>query len=307
MNCISVQPLVSKLIDGELNPHEEKNVRAHLDGCGACRARYEELEKVGRLMTQSLAAHPFTEEFASRTLNLIPSRRLTAVPRRKPRRILPWIAAAAALLLIVVGLSFIFIGEKESPLANNMPRKPVWEKLDIGTNKLRDGSVIDLWAGGDGEVKYGGNETTVTLKSGTLFAKVVKQTGDKTFNVATKDLTVIVVGTEFYVEIRDAITVCTVKEGEVLCIPADNKKAAFPVSAGQAFDTSKPAKTVSVSAFPKPTASSTAEPVIDPVKPIDVPSGIGEPVPDSADPLGDHSVDPDMPIRNPDKDKKKDK
>ncbi|TET31698.1 MAG: hypothetical protein E3J72_21365 [Planctomycetota bacterium] len=302
MNCISIQPLISKLIDGETAPHEEKNVRAHLDGCGACRARYEELEKVGRLMSLSLAGHPFTKEFASRTLNLIPSRRLTAVPGRKPRRILLWIAAAAAVLLIAIGL--VNMLPRETETITPVTTIAAVETLEIGHNKLRDGSTIDLWAGGAGEVKYGENGTTVTLETGTLFAKVEKQTDGRTFNVATKNLTVVVVGTEFYVEFRDSVTVCTVKEGEVRCIPADNKKAALPVSAGHAFNTSKSAKAVRVTEFPRPGVSSAAEPVIDPVKPIDVPSGIGEPVPDSADPTGDHSVDPDMPIRNPDKKKK---
>ncbi|MBX3234088.1 MAG: zf-HC2 domain-containing protein [Labilithrix sp.] len=90
MTCAD-RTLVDAHFAGTIAPREERRMRAHLDGCDTCRARYRKRQILGQIDPQALVA----EERVARGLGL-----------RRPRvSKLPLVAAAlafAALLFFVV-------------------------------------------------------------------------------------------------------------------------------------------------------------------------------------------------------------
>ncbi|MHC4662125.1 MAG: FecR domain-containing protein [Planctomycetota bacterium] len=303
MNCKDIQPLFSKMIDRSMSDDEEKTALDHLSACDSCRKRYADLNRISGLITESLSSHPFNERLINHTLNLLPSRRLPVVSERRRFGAVRWVAAAAAIILVAVGLVLTFTGPGEKPpkTAGAMPpAESVTVALKTGDNNLKDGSRIALWKGASGNVEYGEKETVVKLESGTLYASVTKQKEGKEFAVLTKDMKVIVVGTEFFVEINDTGTECTVKEGKVNCIPLKKEKSSKYVSAGYKFSSAKPAGISRVADFPVPAPMGAATPAAVPegASSTDtIPPSIGEPDhTGTPDPTGDNSVDTDMPL-----------
>ncbi len=53
MNCEAVADKLSPLIDGELGPHEEREVQQHLDACPGCRRQLKQFIAIGELMRRS--------------------------------------------------------------------------------------------------------------------------------------------------------------------------------------------------------------------------------------------------------------
>jgi anti-sigma factor RsiW len=53
MQCDRARELLSPYLDGELSPHERRQIATHMDGCGVCAARADELRRIGH----TLAVH----------------------------------------------------------------------------------------------------------------------------------------------------------------------------------------------------------------------------------------------------------
>ncbi len=110
-NCESYEPLISALIDGELEPAEQNELKSHLQNCPACKQRVIFFERVDAAV-ESLSHRSVADSLDN------PNQRLPAhfpfamhppkkdVPR--PRRRLIWRLiplAAAATLLICLGIA----------------------------------------------------------------------------------------------------------------------------------------------------------------------------------------------------------
>jgi hypothetical protein len=109
MNCRECRPLLSELIDEELAPVRESQVRKHCDECPACGSELRQLA----LTVEAFKAAPRDEppaRLAGQILEALPA----AIEGRASRpvelpgkwRFLPWGSAAAALLL--AGLAFLW-------------------------------------------------------------------------------------------------------------------------------------------------------------------------------------------------------
>jgi anti-sigma factor RsiW len=50
MQCDRAHELLSPYLDGELSPHEQRQMATHVEGCSVCAARAAELERIGRTL-----------------------------------------------------------------------------------------------------------------------------------------------------------------------------------------------------------------------------------------------------------------
>ena len=90
--------LLSAHLDGELTAAEEQRVSDHLPGCQACRTELEELHRA----RSSIRSMPTLEMPASVVPELAETQAGVIPLYRRPRA---WAAAAAAALIILVGLA----------------------------------------------------------------------------------------------------------------------------------------------------------------------------------------------------------
>ncbi|MFQ6131340.1 MAG: anti-sigma factor family protein [Armatimonadota bacterium] len=97
---------ISALVDGELKPEEEAELRAHLAECGACSAELASLRSVKAAAVRMADAVRVPRGFwrgVSRRLDEID--RPAAAPQRWAVRPLPVVAAAAVVLVVATALS----------------------------------------------------------------------------------------------------------------------------------------------------------------------------------------------------------
>lgn len=117
MNCTQIQEELVALIQNELDATQAAEVRAHLDGCSACREEMNELHsalKASRVIPPIEPSAGFREHLqtrlqAARSTNVVAASGRFAARRREPWRF-RYFAVAAAMLLLVVGITqFIVI------------------------------------------------------------------------------------------------------------------------------------------------------------------------------------------------------
>jgi len=66
MACDDFTPLISKLLDGELQASERMDVRAHLDACEDCRNLAQDWRLQGKVLRTYFSRHALSEEFIHR-------------------------------------------------------------------------------------------------------------------------------------------------------------------------------------------------------------------------------------------------
>ena len=109
--------LLGPFVMGELDPAEARVVEDHLEGCASCRQETEAL----RLAHERLAEFAAASEHPPQHLK---DRAVAGLPRSVPRRIVPpWVAVAAALLLLALGLAYgpSLLGSREVVAATLEP------------------------------------------------------------------------------------------------------------------------------------------------------------------------------------------
>jgi anti-sigma-K factor RskA len=93
--------LLGPYVMGSLEPHEEREVEAHLQGCASCREEAQEL----RLAHERLADLAHSAETPPPDLK---ARVVAGIPRRESRRRPPsWVAAVAAVFCVLAVLAVI--------------------------------------------------------------------------------------------------------------------------------------------------------------------------------------------------------
>ncbi len=91
--------LLGPFVMGDLDPSEDRAVEGHLEGCPSCREEAETLR----------LAHERLLEFAAASEDPPPhlkDRATAGLPRPAPRRIPSWVAAAAAVMFVALGLAY---------------------------------------------------------------------------------------------------------------------------------------------------------------------------------------------------------
>ena len=112
LNCENYEPLISAMIDGELETRERNELKSHLQNCAMCKQRVIAFERVDAAV-ETLSQEPV----AARSVEIDKLRLPSAVPfamyppktaPRRPRIALIWRLiplAAAATLLICLGIA----------------------------------------------------------------------------------------------------------------------------------------------------------------------------------------------------------
>lgn len=104
-NCEQFEPLISAMLDGELDSTELESLRQHTDGCAACRSVIQEFENVNAAVL-SLSAAPRIDNLNSSKLNgsaalVLPKPPQKKSPSKSPRKLWRLIPIAVAATLLV--------------------------------------------------------------------------------------------------------------------------------------------------------------------------------------------------------------
>ncbi|MEW6137105.1 MAG: zf-HC2 domain-containing protein [Thermodesulfobacteriota bacterium] len=100
MSCTRYETMISRMLDGELDPKSAHKLRMHLDDCAGCRALYHRLSA----LNESIAEMPVP--FPASNLSLMVKRRIASLGEAPPaRRLVPaWGRALAFAMVVVVAL-----------------------------------------------------------------------------------------------------------------------------------------------------------------------------------------------------------
>jgi hypothetical protein len=160
-----MRPLLGAAAIGGLEPAEEIALRAHLDGCAACRAELEELESVARALpladpTRLVTPAQPPAALGQDVLDRVARERAAARVRRRKRWAVA-MTAAAAVIALVVALFLILPGggSRDTQIAfpehNGVSAHASLRARDAGTEVafhvqgLREGDYYWLWLTGD--------------------------------------------------------------------------------------------------------------------------------------------------------------
>jgi anti-sigma factor RsiW len=103
------------LLDGALSPDERLAVEHHLAGCERCRRLYDTLVATRQLLRARDAAEAPPPELADRLRSALASAATEAPPSRSWSR---WLAAAAAVLVVLAAALWVRSGAGPDPLAD---------------------------------------------------------------------------------------------------------------------------------------------------------------------------------------------
>lgn len=210
--CNGNKLLISQLIDGELSPEEELQLRDHMGRCPACRAYYEELSFISGHMDDI----DFPDDLHASIMSAVEQSRGGG---KKPlcfgRKAPPVIGAVAAAIMIVfagvigVKSGIISFGSSDNSYESaNMSGSAETADLMIAAPQMSlkqaDGSQADEEAA-DGE--DGGGGETVGRKTGSSYPVTIDSTMTGWFNSAEGNVTVLKqIDTESYTDSGEELT-----------------------------------------------------------------------------------------------------
>ena len=79
MRCADCRPLIDALVDRELPPDEERELRAHIEGCADCARELNLIAGVSRMAREGLVRHQAPDVLKARI-------RAAARPGRRPTK-----------------------------------------------------------------------------------------------------------------------------------------------------------------------------------------------------------------------------
>ena len=196
--CDAVAPLLPLVAQRLLEPEEAEAVRAHVTGCGSCRARlaaYDGLDLALRRHFEQIASSPIRMEELMRRVqheeryvrieeqsSLIeesPSAPLSipSAPfrpaRRSPRRVFSWMAAIAAVLVIALITTALVASHhpagpttgKQHPTTNGTPPVTVYGSAynDFSSSGATDSMIFAL-DGATGKPRWTHSDTTFRVR-----------------------------------------------------------------------------------------------------------------------------------------------
>ena len=129
MLCGSYDADYSALLDGELTPEREAELRAHVDSCARCQARLEALRRVDANLT-ALLAPPVADDLRARLQARIDVERPTSaslpgrIAPRRPRRWLGTPAISAAVAAAAAIALYLALSPGEGSLASGAAPEP---------------------------------------------------------------------------------------------------------------------------------------------------------------------------------------
>jgi len=154
MSCLSEEQLL-RLLDGGVAPNEASGLRAHIDGCAACRASWNELES----MAEDFKA-PVDFDADEHVASVM--RRVVAVPdgAAKRRSRLPALAVAATSALALAAALALFVRTPSGAPLGSSPSGFTARGAAANPTLARDVGV-ELFAGTTDLVRLKGGEPVV--------------------------------------------------------------------------------------------------------------------------------------------------
>ena len=144
--CERYEADLSALLDGELDPAKEEELRAHMDTCADCRLLYETFS----LLHEDAQEPP--ADLAARIMDAVRSEtpdNITPMPKKKNRWV-PWLAAAACFVVIVGALTLPRLAApKASDAADAASRAVPMSVPESDGQPAEDGNGANLQSGGD--------------------------------------------------------------------------------------------------------------------------------------------------------------
>lgn len=184
-NCEYYEELIGAALDGEITAEEDKELRAHLESCEACRSFYEAMQAISGT-DEALGDVP--ENF---TANVMARVHEAAAPAEKPAKKKTNITrlvtrygalAAAAAVAIWAGVTFggTFAAKRADSTASNAPEIAMYSVAGDSETAPAEGGMMMAAApesaAADGGVtvtvtaEKGGSDDTVTLPDEGFFA-----------------------------------------------------------------------------------------------------------------------------------------
>jgi len=124
--CSRIQPLLGAFFDDELPDDLREKVAGHLDSCANCRSELADIEQIEQIAREAGGPIVTDDEWEQIWRNVQPA--LPTAPRSRPwlrRAARPGAFAAAALLLISLGLGYILLGP------GSIPAGPAWQVMSL--------------------------------------------------------------------------------------------------------------------------------------------------------------------------------
>ena len=94
--CNGYPLLISRFLDGDLSPVEERELREHLASCEACRLYYQQLSAIGEQLHEDI---PYPADLHRSIMGAVAAERKKVV-RFRPRRLIGAVAAAVAVCVV---------------------------------------------------------------------------------------------------------------------------------------------------------------------------------------------------------------
>src|SRR5690242_19236589 len=121
--CAAFEPLLPLVSHHLLEPEEARHLQAHVAGCAHCRATlaaYERLDAALRQRFEQMAVSPPHTEESMKKIEEAQEREtpLAPVPRRpqqarfRPSRVVSWVGALAAVLVIALVAAALFASHR---------------------------------------------------------------------------------------------------------------------------------------------------------------------------------------------------
>ena len=161
MECRELNERIIDRLTGELSPDAGRDLVAHLDSCGACRAEAATVERAWAFLGEDAGAEA-TPEFLQRGKALLEEEMLRARVREfrpRPRWIRPALQAAA--VLAAAGLGYLAANRRPTPVSPAPPvgPTPAPAMAGLGDNS-RLSNLSYLGNGPNGRIGIGFDVTT---------------------------------------------------------------------------------------------------------------------------------------------------
>ena len=168
--CGEISLLLGAFEDGELEPHEMREVAVHLAACKGCELAYSQIIRIGMMLRDTAPApdlNGFTEAVAARVARMRPSSADNVIRRpgvfgdrtRTSVRFAAAMAIAAAVTVLIalpVARRFDLTGYQPAPL-------PVADKADAAAAQVADAQASTANTGGQVTQASAGDDSSAVI------------------------------------------------------------------------------------------------------------------------------------------------
>lgn len=138
-SCAPFDADLSALLDGELTPDREREVRAHVAECGRCAGRLDQLRAVDEVLG-ALAAAPVAPEVGAAVRDRVRREAGRTAPRRRRRapRLRRWVPAAVGAVAAAGLVALVLLDLRSEGPVPMAAREPVPERAGSEPSRIAE-------------------------------------------------------------------------------------------------------------------------------------------------------------------------